>query len=517
MRLINPSKPEIGRIAKKLLEKINTTIRRISGLQQWKNTADVVTWYKKIQRKQTQKFIQFDVVNFYPSITKKLLSDALKWARQFVVISIEEQNIILEAKNSLLFKDGTPWAKKGDSFFDIGQGSYDGAETCELVGLFILAELATIDDRLNIGIYRDDGLASCPASPRQVEIFKQQIEAIFTRHGLGTVAKANDKKVNFLDVTFDLEDETFCPYIKENNKPLYVHKLSNHPPAVTKNIPAGVSKRLSSISSDERMFEKQAQIYRDALADSGYDLELKFDPHASEQNRKKRKRSRVKLYFNPPWNSSLKSNIGRDFLSLMDRCFPPGNPLQKLLNRNTIKVSYSCTPNMEKIISGRNKKLLATPLAEERLCSCTRNTPCPLDGKCLSKNVIYEATVTQENQTKNTYTGLCSTDFKARLGIHKHSFKNENDNQTSLSKFIWTLKRKNIKYDVTWKILDRGEPFSPISGKCTLCIKEKFHIIFNPTSAELNSRDEIFSNCRHKIAKLLIKRNKSYKRKRPGG
>ena len=103
------------------------------------------------------------------------------------------------------------------------------------------------------------------------------------------------------------------------------------------------------------------------------------------------------------------------------------------------------------------------------------------------------------------------------IGIHKHSFKNENDNQTSLSKFIWTLKRKNIKYDVTWKILDRGEPFSPISGKCTLCIKEKFHIIFNPTSADLNSRDEIFSNCRHKISKLLNKRNKSYKRKRPGG
>ena len=380
--------------------------------------------------------------------------------------------------------------------------------------MFILTELTIIDKRLNVGIYRDDGLASSPASRRQVENFKQEIEAIFRRHGLETTTTPNVQKVDFLDVTFDLENETFCPYMKENNKPLYVHKLSNHLPTVTANIPAGVSKRLSSISSDEEMFEKKAHIYREALAESGYECELKFDPHASEQNKNRRRRSRVKLYFNPPWNSSVKSNIGRDFLNLIDQCFPPGHPLRKLINRNTIKVSYSCTPSMEKIISSRNKKLLSTPQAEERMCSCPRNNPCPLDGKCLAKNVIYEAEVTQEDQTKNHYTGLCSTTFKARFGIHKQSFKNENLNQTSLSKFIWELKRQNVRYDVTWKILDRGQPFSPISGKCTLCIKEKFHILFRPTSADLNSRDEAFSNCRHKISKLLTNIDK---RKRPGG
>ena len=135
----------------------------------------------------------------------------------------------------------------------------------------------------------------------------------------------------------------------------------------------------------------------------------------------------------------MKTNIGREFLKLVDRCFPHGHPLRKLINRNTVKVSYSCTPNMEKIISSRNAKLLSSPSPDERSCSCPRNTPCPLDGKCLLKNVVYEATVTQEDQTQNHYTGLCSTTFKARLGIHKHSFKNENENQTTLSKFIWTL------------------------------------------------------------------------------
>ena len=233
VRLINPSKPEIGRVAKQLLEKINKVIRNKSGLQQWKNTTSVVNWFKLIQRKKSQKFIKFDVANFYPSIHDKLLKEAINWARQFIDISPEDEEIILEAKNSLLFKDGLPWSKKGDSFFDVGQGSYDGAECSELIGLFILAELTKIE-RLNVGIYRDDGLAFTPASPRQVEIMRKKITEIFTKHGLSITSEANLKTVDFLDVVFDLETETYRPFIKPNNTPLYVNKQSNHPPAATK-------------------------------------------------------------------------------------------------------------------------------------------------------------------------------------------------------------------------------------------------------------------------------------------
>jgi hypothetical protein len=112
----------------------------------------------KSKTKNKQKFIKFDVVNFYPSITEKLLKDAINWARQFVDISKELEDIILNAKKSILYNDETPWIKKGESDFDVAQGSYDGAESCELVGLFLLTELSEID-RLIVGIYRDDGLA----------------------------------------------------------------------------------------------------------------------------------------------------------------------------------------------------------------------------------------------------------------------------------------------------------------------------------------------------------------------
>jgi hypothetical protein len=316
------------------------------------------------------------------------------------------------------------------------------------------------------------------------------------------------KVVDFLDVILDLENGTYRPYTKPNNIPLYVHTLSNHPPSVTKNIPAGVNKRLSSISSDENMFKMAAPLYQEALTKSGYNFELKFDPKAAEPSKKNRVRKRNISWFNPPFNSSVKTNIGAEFLKIVDKCFPPGHTLHKIINRSTVKISYSCTPNMEAIISGRNAKILSVPKQEERQCSCTRNSVCPLDGKCLSKNLIYHATVLQEDQTKNHYTGLTSTTFKARLGVHHQSFRDEEVNQTSLSKHIWDLKRKNIKYELGWEMVDRAKPFSPVTGVCALCIKEKYYIMFRPNQANLNSRNEIYSNCRHKRAALLIKKEK---------
>ena len=154
---------------------------------------------------------------------------------------------------------------------------------------------------------------------------------------------------------FDLENESYRAYNKENNIPLYVHSLSNHPPSIIKNIPKAVNKRISTLSSSEEMFNSAIPIYKEALTKSGYDYNLKFDPKASEPSKKKRNRkNRPKIWFNPPYSSAVRSNIGKDFLKLVTKCFPPGHPLRKIFNRNTIKVGYSCTPNMAAIISGRN-------------------------------------------------------------------------------------------------------------------------------------------------------------------
>ena len=143
-----------------------------------------------------------------------------------------------------------------------------------------------------MGIYRDDGLAVSNASRRQNENISKEIANIFKKFNLNITSEANPKRVDFLDVIFDLDEETYEPYNKPQNIPQYVHKLSNHPPVVIKNIPANVNKRLSSISSNEEMFKRAAPLYQEAIDKSGYDYKLKYEPKPDNQPPKKRTRKR---------------------------------------------------------------------------------------------------------------------------------------------------------------------------------------------------------------------------------
>ena len=107
-------------------------------------------------------------------------------------------------------------------------GSFDGAETCELVGCFLLS-LLTKKYGQNIGLYRDDGWAAFKGTPREIEKIKKGICKVFRDNDLKITVEANTTKVNFLDVTLDLTSGKYYPYTKEGNIPLYVHTKSNHP------------------------------------------------------------------------------------------------------------------------------------------------------------------------------------------------------------------------------------------------------------------------------------------------
>ena len=52
--------------------------------------------------------------------------------------------------------------------FDVTMGSYDGAETCELIGTYMLS-LISSKFKDEVGLYRDNGLAVCKASPKEIE------------------------------------------------------------------------------------------------------------------------------------------------------------------------------------------------------------------------------------------------------------------------------------------------------------------------------------------------------------
>ena len=137
-RLINPSKSEIGAISKQILDEINTSIITSTRINQWKNTASVLKWFNGLENKTMLSFICFDVCDFYPSITEKLLSKALEFATNYRQITSHEREITLHAKQSLLFSDNSTWEKKSANYqFDVTVGSFDGAETCELVGCYL--------------------------------------------------------------------------------------------------------------------------------------------------------------------------------------------------------------------------------------------------------------------------------------------------------------------------------------------------------------------------------------------
>ena len=151
-RLINPAKSESGKLSKIILDKINSNLRKILNLNQWKNTQNVIEWFGNIKEKHRHSFISLDIVDFYPSISENVLDQALSWASNLAIITKDEISIIKHARKSVLFNDGKPWTKKdSNSLFDVTMGSYDGAEICELVGLFILNKLGQKFGKENIG------------------------------------------------------------------------------------------------------------------------------------------------------------------------------------------------------------------------------------------------------------------------------------------------------------------------------------------------------------------------------
>ena len=184
------------------------------------------------------------------------------------------------------------------------------------------------------------------ARPRTADKLKKQLCDIFRKNGLVIEANANIKVINFLDVTFDLSRGSFSPYKKPNNVINYVHKKSNHPPTILKNIPANINRRLSSISSSKEIFDAAVPPYQEALDKAGYDYKLEFNEvEPNQQRNSRRKRKRDIIFFNPPFDLNVKTKLGKEFLKILDSSFPVGNPLHGQLNRHNVKISYRTMPN----------------------------------------------------------------------------------------------------------------------------------------------------------------------------
>ena len=88
--------------------------------------------------------------------------------------------------------------------FDVTMGCWDGAEVCELTGVYILGKLTSFFAFNDIDLYRDDGLAVLKdTSGSEAERIKKNIVEVFKHQGLRVTIRTNLRTVDFLDVTFN--------------------------------------------------------------------------------------------------------------------------------------------------------------------------------------------------------------------------------------------------------------------------------------------------------------------------
>ena len=464
-------------------------------------------WFKSLEKEAKSRFIQFDIESFYPSITSELLNKALEYAKSIVHIEQEDVNIIQHSRKSLLFSGQDCWIKKDNDLFDVTMGAYDGAEVCELVGLYLLKKIAQIIPQSNVGLYRDDGLAAISnANGPKLDKIRKKLHEIFKAEKLKIVVQVNMIEVDFLDVHLCMQSGTFRPFMKPNNTLQYIHADSNHPKNITKNIPTMIERRLSGLSSTRDIFEEDKKPYEEALKLSGYDTTLSYHPQSNKPNKNNRRRKI--LWFNPPFSNSVATNVGREFLKILERNFPKNHKYYKIFNKNTVKVSYSCMPNISNIIKGHNSSMLKPEQKTEenpKGCNCRKKELCPMNGQCLTECIVYEGTISNGNSgEKYKYIGQTEGEFKTRFYNHSTSFRNENyAKKTELSKKYWEIKNQGGSPEITWKILRKVRCYENGQRHCNLCLTEKLLIITCKDEKLLNSRSEISSKCRHKRKYLL--------------
>ena len=277
---------------------------------------------------------------------------------------------------------------------------------------------------------------------------------------------------------------------------------------VIKNIPLGVNRRLVDISSNEQVFTEAAEFYQAQLHKCGYNHKLVWSDETGRKVRSRRKREVV--WFNPPYSMNVQTRVGKEFLNLIDKHFPKGSPLSKFVNRNTIKISYKCAPNMGTHLARHNAKIMKNESGVNKppppRCNCQKSKKgeCPLPGACKQMGVIYQAKVEIKDKPPEFYIGLAK-DFKQRWRKHRDSLRYEDfDSHTMLSRFVWQKRGEGSNPLVKWRILENNvRDFNPITGVCRLCTREKYRIVLEPSLATLNRRTELFAPCRHKAAYLF--------------
>ena len=100
----------------------------------------------------------------------------------------------------------------------------------------------------------------------------------------------------------------------------------------------------------------------------------------------------------------MKTNIGSFFYRSIKKHFQPKYKLYRIFNRNNLKLSYFCIPNLKSLINIHNQNMLqGQPQSTAKICNCLQKEDFPMNGLCLTESLLYCTTITcgKENYTPN--------------------------------------------------------------------------------------------------------------------
>ena len=125
--------------------------------------------------------------------------------------------------------------------------------------------------------------------------------------------------MNFLDVTLDLTTGKDKSYNKPSSISLYINLKLNHSPNIIRNLPESISRRINKLSSDKSVFDNSKDFFNNALARSGFKDNIKFNSDFNKNISRNKNRKRKIILFYPPYSSNVSTNIGKNFLTILDR------------------------------------------------------------------------------------------------------------------------------------------------------------------------------------------------------
>ena len=209
-----------------------------------------------------------------------------------------------------------------------------------------------------------------------------------------------------------------------------------------------IGKRLSSLPSSKEIFEETGPYYEQYLSNCGYKEKLNYRDPTSPNLITKMKRQRNILWFNPPYSKIVKTKIGKFFSQLIKKHFQKEYKFHKIFDKNTLKLSYSCMPNIKTKINAHNRDILQnTPSKNAKQCNCQQKENCPMNCACLKESLVYYATISciDKNYKPKLYKGNRETSFKKLYSNHKKLFNVAlYKHDTKLSTEYWNLKMKQL-------------------------------------------------------------------------